>query len=62
MNVAELIDSVIDNGGDGQAVVSELIKYGHLPPDANDRPAGKTAQEVRTVEELRTKMQTWLDA
>jgi hypothetical protein len=56
MNLAEMIDSVITEGGDGQQVVEMLIQYGHLPPDANTRPAGKTAEQVKAVELIAAKL------
>jgi len=36
--------------GDGAAIVSHLIDYGHLPPDANTRPAELTARQCRFAE------------
>ena len=49
MNVAEMIDATIANGGDGQKIVDMLIGYGHLPLDANTRPAQQTAEEIETL-------------
>jgi hypothetical protein len=55
MNLSEMIDSVIDTDGDGRAVVKMLISYGHLPPDADDRPAGLTARQCALAEQFTTK-------
>ena len=53
MNVAEMIDAVIDTGGRGPQVIEMLIEYGHMPPDANTRPAKQTAQEIEMLYEAR---------
>jgi hypothetical protein len=58
VNLVEMVDAIIDDGGKGEEVVNTLIKYGHLPPDANTRPAGKTAAQVEQIESIRAKFQS----
>ena len=59
MNVAEMIDATVAAGGDGDAVVKMLIEYGHLPYDANERPAGQTTSELRQLGEIRRAIGVW---
>ena len=59
MNVAEMIDATIANGGDGDAIIKMLIEYGHLPYDANERPAGQTTSELRQLGEIRHAIGVW---
>ena len=59
MNVAEMIDSTVANGGDGDAIIKMLIEYGHLPYDANERPAGQTTSELRQLGEIRQAIDVW---
>ena len=49
MDVAEMIDATIDRGGGGAQIVEMLVDHGHMPPDANTRPAQQTAQEIKAL-------------
>lgn len=53
MNLAEMIDATLAEGGHGEEIVEMMIEYGHLPKDANVRPAGETAREIAAFQAVR---------
>ena len=42
--------------GDGEDIVRMMIEYGHLPPDANTRSAGQTADEIERFQLIRRRL------